>query len=163
MKVSDIKEIDKAFNKIVKVEKNRSGLFAGWIDEQQLIAWVVSPHRMDRRTGAVECASMSSYAKELYKTISLGIPLPGYTGPEFEFAGSTEIALDSMYTLHYYEKFGRYKFGKMYVFEAPDVKVAWKKANSFMLARKVSVTAMKNAVLKQDDLSIPNPFKGKPK
>jgi hypothetical protein len=129
--------------------------------EQQHIAWVVSPHRMDRRTGAVERSPLSNYAKELYESITLGIPLPGCEGPEYENVEQKESDLDSTFTLHYSEKIGRYAFGKMYVFEAPDIKEAWKKANAFMLARKVSVSAMKAAILDAGDRQVQNPFKGK--
>jgi hypothetical protein len=50
---------------------NRPGKIVGWIDKPRSIAWVVSPHRKDRRTGYINPPQLGPYANEL---LALAVP-----------------------------------------------------------------------------------------
>lgn len=156
MRVSEIKELNKVVSRMYKVEKNRPGLFAGWIDETHRIAWVVSPHREDRRTGAKCHTPMSDYAKELYSRISFGFPIRAAKNIDVE-ALVEKDPKPRLFTLQYREKVGIYAFDTYYALEAEDEDAAWSKAITYMRARKVPINTMCEAVLFDGDKKIPFP------
>lgn len=60
-----------------QVAANAPGIFRGWISERHGVAWVVSPHRMDRRTGSIPVERRRTYCLTFY---SSGKPGRGANG-----------------------------------------------------------------------------------
>jgi len=58
--------------------ENKPGVFVGWISEEWGVAWVVSPHRKDKRTGAVNRRPGSAYMAEL---LAFAVPWAGHPKP----------------------------------------------------------------------------------
>lgn len=70
---SGVKPISKKMDPKEHVRKV-PGSFVGWISARHEIGWVVSKMRRDKRTGATSVRPLSSYARELFESVSMKIP-----------------------------------------------------------------------------------------
>jgi hypothetical protein len=138
--------------------RNAPGRIVGWISAAHSVAWVVSPHRQDRRTGAVGRATWGAYAQELYAAVSLGIALPKSLPQPPALSVTKEKAPElpkpATYVLAYTARGRGDGRGRVFQFPAESDSDARIIANAYLEGKQVPTEMRKQAALYEGEREV---------
>lgn len=144
----------------LEISKNKPGIVVGVISEKHGVAWVVSPHRTDKKTGAQQKKPAGRYARELMQSVTLGnVRWDKVFKPSTLIIVRTPNAVKDQiksYCLNYAtpRKGSMYPESQYVYFTSENDDEAWQYANQHMLLAGVNQTNMRQAILFQEEREV---------